>query len=256
MSSLFRFFKRSWRWLAAAAFGLAAMVAIALGSRDRRMLAERDRKEIERIRRNRERDNAVVAAAIAEQRAKGEAARARARAQAEEAEWSERRANVEKRRIRDLPPVEREQAVRRIKERLRKSRLPAVVLGLVLATNNAGAAEPIDHPKTLAAGWWMDDAEHAETAEWLAELEGLRAASADLKASNAAYSEALDASITQSALSASLASACRAHLELVEAERSTLLEQADHWYRRPAVLLGVGFAGGILLTGAIVWGVR
>jgi hypothetical protein len=97
----------------------------------------------------------------------------------------------------------------------------------------------------------MDDAEHREVAEWLAELADLREAHAALRRSAAFSAVAVDRAEASAALCMAHVQALEAAIPAIELTRDEALARANAWYRRPAVWLTLGFAGGIAATLAV-----
>jgi len=245
---LSRIWKRiaSWRWwwaIAVSAIGIVSVLVYELRARTRRLTK---REEYETV-------ADIVEAARASQVAKREAAAKRAKVAQDSADKRAIRASESAEAARALPPNEREQFARKLREKLRKggSTIFVVLSALGAAVAPVSAADSLVNPSTMAAGWWMDDEEHAETVAWLAELVELRLAFSDQKRAATELTLALNEEMAAG-------SVCMASLrasESVVRMQDKRLEAASAWWRRPGVVFGVGFTGGLLLTGAIAIGV-
>lgn len=241
-----------WRALLAALGALLAVVAaVVVRRRSRPSIPAADAARAGRI----------VEDAVWEERARGAKAREAARQAAQAAHASESRGHAQSKAVRDMAAHEREAAVRRIKEKLRKSGPLLLLAALPLVAQPVMAAEPVESAvhedgSSLAAGWWMDDAEHSETSAWLAELEGLRAAAHHWKSASVAYEAGADRDAAAVSLCTAVQRATERDLRVRDGEVEQLRREVDRWYRRPGLMIGLGFGLGVVVSGLIVWGAK
>lgn len=250
LSRVRKWLKKWWYLLVA---GLSVVVAVVLRRRPVKPVADP---------RQTARASKIVQDAIDKERAAGEAARAKAREAADQAHDAEQRGHAEGDAIKQLSSREREEAVRRIKERLRKRGTTLLILVACAGIPRiVSAAEPVTHAThddghSLAAGWWMDDAEHAETAAWLAELDGLRTASDKWQVAAEQYEQAALRDATSVVLCTSIQEATERDLRVADSQLAKARATLDKWYHRPGLMLGLGVATGFVATVAVAWGMR
>ena len=240
------------RWLQKWWGAIVAVVVAVLGAL---LLRRRSRPSVASPR-ELERAASIVRDAVRSEAEIGEKARAEARKAAEEAEWLRKRANAESESLRSMEAHEREAAVRRIKERLRKHRNGSGIVILLGALSGipgpVKAAEPVtgathEDGSSLAAGWWMDDAEHAETAAWLAELDGLRSAADQWQRSAEQYEQAAHHDAVALTLAMTVQQSTERALKICDAE----VESQRKWYRKPGFLVATGIVIGGFVVGIV-----
>lgn len=241
---------KTWAWIAlgyvvAAAVGAAMLAGVLFGRR--REVTPEDRDD--------ERDLDVVreTGLALEERAAGHAEHARARA--ESAEWDAARGEAERLRVSTLNPEDRARELEAIRARLRardKLRNGILTLAILVLPMSARADEPMAHPQTGEAGYWVADAQHAEDAGWLAELEYCRSSVEGYRASTAITLRATHYVTAAQELSRGALTASERMREVQSAE----LDAAHAWYRSPKLWAAVGLLGGSVLTLAVVWGVQ
>jgi hypothetical protein len=107
-----------------------------------------------------------------------------------------------------------------------------------------------DSGRALPAGWYLSEADHRENTAWLVELAELRDAFTEQQAATAE----LDTALRESLASGTICDAEKRAAVAIVASRDSEIASLRRWYRRPAVVAGLAFAGGILIAGGIAIG--
>jgi hypothetical protein len=224
--------------------GLALFVLSIFVSRrrpsDPRSPAERERAE---------RDNEIVLDAIQEHRGIAGLEQVKAQQAGARAAYHGAIAHDAKERLEEMGEAERRAAVERAKARLRRGGGALVVLASLLTASPARADEPLRHPTTGVAGWWMDNGEHLEVDAWILELDARRQQIGDLKLQVAALQRA---SSHESAAVEMCGGALRAtERNLARADRE--VDRLASWYRDPRFVAPAGVVLGVLAMGGLAW---
>lgn len=201
------------------------------------------------------RSSGIIDAYVREQAKAGEEARRRAREASAKADAAIARGREEVAEAGAYDRNKREQLRRELDAKLQKGKPfggALVLLAALSAAAPALAAEPVvsalhEDGRTLPLGWYMDDAEHARTTQYLAELDAMRTAFASEREMGRELANALDETLAANTVCAAALHVTRLDLDASEEE----IDRLNAWWRRPSVIVGVSFALGVISTGAV-----
>lgn len=229
--------------------GLFAMAAAALLLRPRKSITP-ERTPAQR--RQLERDNEVLHTAIEENVGVADIAQTKADQAGARAEYFGHAASDAKQRLKDMTEADRQAAVKRAKERLRRGGLRIVLVGALMSAAGARADEPMQHPRTGVTGWWMDREAKLEIDGWILELDIRRMQTGELRAQSDEL--AVVSTRTRTALLMCTTLQAATEKRLLEADKRG--DELAAWYRHPRFVGVVSFVAGIALVSGVVWAVQ
>jgi len=242
------FRSRAWPLIVGAVGALLSVVLL------RRLRRPVDDGRTPAERRAAQRDTEIVLDAIDEHTQRADVAREKAAQAGEAAAYHGHAASEQPQKLRDMTSAERKAELDKIEKRLRAGKKTTIVFALALGviSSTARASETMVHPRTGIEGWWMEDGEHLELAEWAAELVERRDQVADLTVQVSALKIASHHDATATEMCTGVLRATQRRLEATEARADALAA----WYRDPRLWGGVGLVGGLVLSAALVMAVQ